>query len=198
MKRPKKQNLDWFTQLNRFLMRVDELKETRFYKAKFVPKLTISRKENEEAKYNLPEPDLDDLRSFLTIYRQFISKGEPIFINTIFNIGSLHITDEEIRRDLVNRRKELKDFQKCTGLRIISKSKGKEIPPMETCKLWIIKYFHTDDDKLSELESFNKTEWHNYRFQFLGFVTETTKLIVYVADIISKAIENNALSENIN
>lgn len=105
MKRPKKQNLDWFTQLNRFLMRVDELKETRFYKAKFVPKLTISRKENEEAKYNLPEPDLDDLRSFLTIYRQFISKGEPIFINTIFNIGSLHITDEEIRRDLVNRRK---------------------------------------------------------------------------------------------
>lgn len=89
------------------------------------------------------QPDEDDLRSFLTIFRKFISQESPIYIYKIFNLCQQHIMDDNIKHDLAEARRGWGNQLKYGFMKLTFN--GKDLAPEFLNDLWInAVYFHDD------------------------------------------------------
>jgi len=178
--------------LRLFIERAEELRTSTFIQSGFVPHLHAGRSGTVPAETTISEPDEDDFRSFLLTYRQFISNDEPIYIYKAFKLCHTHITDPKGRMLLANARKEWRTLEEGDMLRLVEK--GKEISPTETQDLWINGYyFHNDQDKRKRLNALSDGFQKAFRYQFLAYVYEATRIILYVADQLTYAFKVGAV-----
>ena len=175
--------------LRLFIERAEELRKSTFIQSGFVSHLHAERSGTAPASTTISEPDEDDLRSFLLTYRQFISNDDPIYIHKVFNLCYTHITDSKGKALLVNARKGWKALETGGVLRLVEKGKG--VPPTEIQDLWINGYyFHPNDQtKRKRLNDLSSGFQEAFRYNFLAYVDEATRIIIYVADQLTYAFK---------
>ena len=181
-------------QLLLFIKRAEELCATHLMQTGLKPDMSISHSQKDGTTYQLNEPDEDDLRSFLLTYRQFISPNEPVFINKIYNLCQTHVTNPDGRAFLAKARKHWNDLQKNNNLRLVYM--GEALAPSEIQDLWINGYyFHNDTAKKARLEKLSNGFQIIFRHQFLAFVTEAARHILYVAGQLKYAFESGEIKD---
>jgi hypothetical protein len=136
------------------------------------------------------QPDEEELRSLLLALRKFVADKEPTFLNRVYNLCEQHITSDFLKADLRKARHDWKQAQKTLG--IAWTHNGREITPAHVADLWINShYFHSDPEKLRELQSL-VPEGLN-RYVFITFIGETVLHVFYVENVIRHALADGCV-----
>lgn len=174
------------SQLELFLFRTDQLQNTRLIKSGFKPSFSMSYDRMTCVQFSSKTPDDDDLRSFLTILRQFISQEEPIYLFKIYNLCQQKLLNDNLKHNLVKAREIWQGELKRGGISLIFN--GRPVTPERITDLWINGfYFHNDIDKINTLRRLLPHENMLVRHIFLNHLVEATRNILYVAFIINVA-----------
>ena len=170
-------------QLELFVARVDELRDTRLLLKGFHTGFTINWNKISGMQFISRQPDEEDLRSFLLTFRQFVSDKEPVFLNRIYNMSQQYLCELTFRDFLRKSREFWKKSQKNSGMTLISN--GKELTPEYVTDLWINGfYFHSDINKINILKRQIPTERILTKQQFYNFITDATRSVLYVGNLV--------------
>jgi hypothetical protein len=146
--------------------------------------------EKKELKFETKWPEENDLRSFLLAFRYFIADKEDVFLSHIFNLCHQQLTDNKLKEYLAGARKIWKKAHDTVGFNIVYQ--GKRQTPEQITKLWLSgAYFHKDEDKRSILKELPYPQMMFYRYQFLSFLIEATRVIFYVDRIVEKVLNED-------
>ena len=179
-------------QLELFLARADELASTRLLRAGFNASFNINWDHAQGTIFQTHEPDEDDLRAFLLTFRQFISNDEPVYLFKIYSLCYQHITNEELKANLVESRRSWQQELRQGGIRL--NLKGRDISPEEVTNLWVNGYyFHNDHEKMLMLKSLLPHEHMLVRHIFLDHMIEATRRVMYVGRIVNIALREGLL-----
>lgn len=194
MSRRKVQNLSVREQLELFVFRVEELRNTGLLKNQGLKhSLTISYDDTVGISFKQETIDNDLLRSYALTYRQFVSDSEPIHLFKIYNICFRHVTNDKIKNDLQLSRERWKQELKNGGFKFTYNDK--EYTPEDIADLWINGYyFHNDKDKLDLLLQLLPHEDMLVRHIFIDNVIETTKIIFSVDYLLRIVLEADWLT----
>ena len=182
-------------QLDLFMQRINELRSRPLYKISggLGGSFNISR-EGEgppQVSIQLRFPDEEDLRSFLLIFRQFISRKEPVFVGKIYTLCYCALESDDLLRDRFaawygtwqQTAKEIAE-----GIQF----KGPTISPVELADLWIDGYyFHNDADKYERLEGLYGDLMYA-KANFLTYLTHATREIDHLEHLVDEGMDNNA------
>lgn len=181
--------------LELYLDRHQGLLDSRLIKSGFSPSFTMNWNHLEGMKIGVSQPNEDDLRSFLTIYRKFISESSPIFIYKIFKVCQLYLLSDQIKNNLIDARRSWGNQLKCGLMKL--NINGRELSPEFLCDLWLnAEYFHDDYDKIRHLETLmpSALEYQLIRHNFLDHIWQTTKYILFVGNIIRFAFREGVFN----
>ncbi len=179
--------------LQLFISRANELHDSRLLLNGFSATLKIKWDHKTGLSHEISEPDEEDLRSFLLTFRHFVSNDEPVFLNKIYNFLHLSLTDDVLKDNLVESRKHVKQCQKTAGLQL--DYNGEVISPEAILNMWINgHYFHNDEDLKKKLDELVDSTLMIVRYNFLDFLIEVSKEILYVRDVIETAIADGKLA----
>jgi len=173
--------------LELFGQRVIELNYRRLVRNGMTAKLTISwDAASQLLSQRVLEPDEEDLRSFLLIFRQFVSAKEPVFLTRLFNDCLRFLDSSKLKEELKKAKDEWKnvlykigpfkvviDDQKLTGEYVLD--------------LWLNGYyFHNDADKAAELRRYMANhDMPLVRMQFLSSLSSLTQIVFYVGSVVN-------------
>ena len=139
-------------------------------------------------------PDEEGLRSFLILFRPFISDKEPIFLNRIYNICYNIIKSQKLRNLIADARAKWKRANKFSSFPF--KYNGKIYSPEEVVNLIISgKYFHKDENKAKILRALDSSTEVLFKLVFITYIMEGIAHISWMHKIIKHAIKNGLLSE---
>jgi len=182
-------------QLKLFLERVEELRHCKLLQD-FNIKMSVKWNEIDGLSFTSKYPNEEYLRSYLLIFRQFILNNEPVFIHKIYNLCQCYLIDEQFKTYLKKSREIWEKSKKNLGIQIEYKAKGifgkesEEITPELATDLFINGYyFHSDLKKRKILQSIMPLDEVLLRFQFLSFIQEGTKQVLYMGNIIKIGFE---------
>ena len=145
--------------------------------------------DEEMLKVNTKEPDLEDFRSFLTIFRKFISQDSAIFLPKIYNICYQHITDKECKKVLTEAREVWQELQTQSGIYMTLTINNRQLSPKDVVDIWINgHYFHDDVEGMRLLESLEPYQLAAARVIFIDYVIEVTKIIKHLGENIHVAM----------
>jgi len=169
-------------------------KATELRESKLLPQILsvgFSVKGNQSGfSLTVKKPDETDLRAYLTTFRQFIMKSERIYMDGIYGTLQEHLGDEKFKGYL-NKSKVL--WQKAhneAGIALIYN--GRELSPLEITDLFLYgDIFHSDVKKEAALNELPPPLRDLFMFQFLEFIHRATIQILYVDQIVNKALEEN-------
>ncbi len=165
---------------------------TRLLRRGFNPGITISWNKMQGLRFESREPDEEDLRSFLITFRQFVSNKDPVFLGHIHNLCQQYVISDELRGYLIESREAWKKAQRSTGLKLVYNER--EFTPEYVADLWINGYyFHNDTKKRLALTRLLPHEGMLVRNQFLNFLVDTTRIVLYVSNIITIALKEGLL-----
>jgi hypothetical protein len=189
-RKEKRQSFEIVERFSLFRKRVIELSKLRLVQSEAQSKYQISwDAESGQLTYQAQEPDEEDLKSFLLLFRHFISSSEPIFINRVFN-DCLRFLDDECLKGEVQKAKEAwrKELQSGTlGMQVNEAN----LTPEYVLNLWINGYyFHNDPEKTFELESLLKQPLPLVRMQFISCLPNLFQIIFYMGRVISYGLDN--------
>src|SRR5262245_39702055 len=91
--------------IDRFLEKVEELESTRLLRNGFSVSLNISCDDTRGLSAEVTPVDDDDLRSFITVFRHFISNDEPMFLYKVFNTCHQYLNNDSLKAELIEIRK---------------------------------------------------------------------------------------------
>jgi hypothetical protein len=136
-------------------------------------------------------PDEEDLRSYLVTFRQFISPGEPVYFNGIYNIAFKRLKpNTQLREILIEVRQGWREVLKHNGIGI--RFNEQELSPEVVADLWINgHYFHNDDDKYATLARALNLSLGFIQANFMQFIIQATSLILYLGYVVSQGLKNN-------
>ena len=141
-------------------------------------------------------PDEEELRSYLTLFRQFVSESEPVFVNRVFSLCDLYLTEERLRQELRNARARWSDAmrQGLDGWQAVVD--GEVLTPEYAFDLWLNgHYFHSDPDKAAKLEKLASTDdLHWLRMRFLTSLRALTAIVLQLGDAVREALDNGLFS----
>src|SRR3954467_5707674 len=83
--------------LHLFVRKAQELSETNLAQKGINAGLSYYGDPVSGLSMELDEPDEDEFRSFLVTFRHFISEKEPVFLNSVFNICSRRLVNEDLK-----------------------------------------------------------------------------------------------------
>lgn len=175
-------------QLELFVYRVDELRNTRLLKNGFNPSFSMNWHHLNGMRFQTRVPDDEDLRSYLLTFRQFISNDEPVYLFKIYNLCHQHITSDRLKTDLIESRKSwVKELQQ-GGIHL--NYNGRQFTPEELTRLWINGfYFHSDYEMLRLLKGLLPHEHMLVKHIFLNHLIEATKRVLFVGNLIRFALK---------
>lgn len=177
-------------QLHLYRARAMELRNSQIIRKGFNPGITINWNKMQGLRFISKQPDETSLKAFLMTFRHFISQKEPIFINKVYNLCQKYLISDKLKEYLVKSRKVWKNSLKSTG--IIMVYNKRELTPEFITDLWINGYyFHSDLKKLTILNRILPHERMLIRFQFLNFLLDATRQVLYVDNIIKVALREN-------
>jgi hypothetical protein len=171
--------------LGLFVQRVEELSQRRLVRQGMNSEHTIKWDAiSQQLTYQAIEPDEEDLRSFLLIFRQFISDREPVFINEVFNDCIRFLNSSQLQEYLKKARKKWKNsFRHMGAFHIVVNERN--LTGEYVLDLWINGYyFHNDIYKAAELRRLLTNQLPLVRMQFLTILTDLTRIILYVGNVI--------------
>ena len=183
-------NLTTRQRLELFVSRSEELQKLRLIRQGIRAKFNFSWNAIDgKLVYTSNEPDEEDFRSFLLLFRQFISDDEPIFINKMFNDCELSLVDEKIKEELRQVRAEWnRIFRKMSDFEI--NIDGKLLNSEYVLDLWINGYyFHNDVDKAAKLAELTKGWIPLTRMQLFAAIPGLTRIIIEAEQIIVKCLK---------
>lgn len=181
-------------QLQLFVQRVGELTETRLGQEGFTWNLQFHFTRGQGLTVSLEQPDEDLLRSFLLAFRQFVSKGEPVHLFTIYNLCLKHITSDYLKEQLILSRTAWKNALRGTGIGLTID--GKEFTPEEATHIWLNGYyFHNDPECRAILARLQSIDTALVRTWFLHCVTSSADLVVYVGSVVKHALQEKLIAD---
>jgi hypothetical protein len=169
-----------------FAARANELRELRLVRDGMRSKFSLSWNViSKQLAYRAIQPDEEDLRSFLLLFRQFISDREPIFINRIFNDCLRFLDSSELKEQLTKAKDEWKRlFQGMGAIQMVVDNR--KLTGEYVLDLWINgHYFHSDSDKAVELHRLMTDQIPLVRMQFMDVLPRLTEIIVYTANVVT-------------
>lgn len=146
-----------------------------------------------------PEPDSDDLRSYLVIFRQFFNNDEPIFQNKIYKLLDQCLTSGQLRDYLHQSRESWKRALREEGIPVNYTLKGrdgsvlidqKDLTPEFVTDLYINEAVHSyirNEEKrllLKYMLPHERLLTRTTMFQFLGAASQeiaNTRFIITMA-----------------
>jgi len=180
-------------QLDLFVERARELSEKKLLETWQGSSFKVEYHRDNGLRVETDEPDKEQLAAFLLTFRQFMAKGEPVFLFSVFKVARLCLTDDELRGYLDDAREQWKQALVRGGLKITFDDR--EITPEYAMDLWINGvYFHSDQEKRRTLERLIPEAHALARFAFLDLIVEGVRHIFYVAELVQHARKNSRLS----
>lgn len=179
-------------QLNLFVSKSEELSKTGFLNNDY--KFGVSFMYNRADGLNMQknEPDEEHLRSFLLVFRQFISKKEPIYLERIYNICQTYITNETYKEYLQESRNFWKELHNNSDVGLIINDRT--ITPEFAADLWINGYyFHNDHKKRKYMDNLQAEAAALLRIIFISYTINATRQIHYVGNIVGRAFKEGTL-----
>jgi hypothetical protein len=146
-------------------------------------------------KQELKQPGENDLRSFLTTFRKFISDDSDAYLQGIHGICHRRLTREDYRVVLDKANAHWRQLFKYGWMRLTMD--GREFPPEYTLKVYINgKYLHDDLDyaeELAQLEQHNPMGFLLHRSQFLAGIVDTANYIDWLAGNVDYFLQKGLL-----
>lgn len=171
-----------------FRAKAEELRNTRLIRESFNPGITIKWNRMQGLRFKSREPNEENLRSFLLTFRQFILNDEPVFLYRIYNLCQKHLTSDKLKNYLSKSREIWKQSLKSANVTLIYNRR--ELTPEYITDLWINGfYFHSDMNKLHILNQLFPHERMLVKNQFLNFLLDATRQVLYVDNIIKVALK---------
>ena len=138
------------------------------------------------------EPDEEDLRSFMLVFRQFVSECEPVFLPRAANDCRRFLTDLKPKSELA----KAIDFWKTTVNKVGAFGLTIDRTPITgeyILDLWINgAYFHNDQHKAEELRRHLSSGFLPLvRAHFLGVLADRTNVILYHGSVVNYGLRNS-------
>jgi hypothetical protein len=176
--------------IDRFLERVEELESTRLLRNGLNVSLKMGWDADQGASVEVNPVDDDDLRSFLTVFRHFVSNDEPMFLNKVFNICHQYLNKDSLKAELIEIRKFWKRALENNGMRL--EIDGSEHTPEDLRRAWINGWSHHNDDEYRRLvkEAPSEAQAIIVKGYFLDALIEASKVITVTGEAVSDARKN--------
>jgi hypothetical protein len=182
-----------------FRDRSEELRHTRLLQSGFNPGVTLEGRRigGTEGPWEVTfiphEPDPEALRSFLTLFRRFISQDEPVHLFTIYSLCHQYLTNEQFKTYLAKSREIFAEECKSSG--VVLRLNEQEITPEYVTDVWINGYyFHDDEEHVLFLRNLSPVEQILLKNQFLFFVVGAIKQVLYVGNVIDVSLREGYFS----
>lgn len=183
-------SVDVLDQLRCFSHEADELRQEPLAQTGWDNSYTLNFDRTRGLSSALRQPNETLLRSLLLTLRKFVSEGEPVFLNRIYNVCEQHITNEEMRHLLRHAREKWKQAQKSGGMKLVYN--GRDLTPEHVADLWINgHYFHSEPEKLRELREI--VVFGLDRVTFVTFVGDTLRQVLYVDNVVRHALRDGCV-----
>lgn len=185
----RRRNLDLNTEgrLRLFLERCSQLRDLEYYKQGMHFKVQLFAGSNASTPSHKPEEE--HLRSFILLFRQFLSDSEPVFIRRIFNDTIRFLVDDKTKQLVIETRDLWDSSLHCGPFKMSFKKE--ELTPKQSLDLWINGYyFHSDLDKATELEKFGKGQSGLAHIQLITSLPRLVELVLYMEVLIRNAFDN--------
>jgi len=145
--------------------------------------------DSSELRMTSREPDEEDFRSFLLLFRQFISDNELVFANRIFNDCIRFIRDDKLKEQVQKARDAWRNAFCSSG--IAMHVDGTELTPEYVIDLWINgHYFHNDADKAAELKELLGQPLQFVRMQLMTALPLLLNSLFYLSGVIGYGLKN--------
>ncbi|MGA2146559.1 MAG: hypothetical protein ABSH49_16520 [Bryobacteraceae bacterium] len=163
-------------ELELFLERADELEKFRFYPKRNDWKVICDAPE--ESSF----PDEEDFRAFLTCFRQFLLKRDPVYLESIWDCALDKFHDDELLPiALENRRR----CRVCRERLFRFTSGGKSFGPSEVFDIYInARIFHNAREKREFLAGLHPTVAATWKASALLFVNSAVREIDYLKALV--------------
>ncbi len=169
------------------MSKVRQLQATRLLQREFGFEVSVSWQRMQATRFEMREPDEDQLRSFLLALRQFVAPGEPICLNGIYNLCNRVIDSDRLKDCLREARRAWRKAFKRGGFDFVVDDRT--ITPEHIYDLWINgHYFHADEHKRRELERLIGPERIFARGLFLDLLVEATRQLLYTGNVVTAAL----------
>ncbi len=182
-------------QIDLFMARGEEMWNSRVRREGLKVAFGLKGNLNKEfVGHYIEEPDAEDFRSFLTIFRKFISEDSPIHLPKIYSICHQHIADERFKDVLAEARRIWLDMEKKHASRMIVSIGGRELMPKDITNIWINgHYFHDDVEGMRLLKTMTPMQVDATKAIFIDYTIKTVEIIRHLAQNIRAATGNGSL-----
>ncbi len=170
--------------LDLFLEKVEELANTRMIQAGDLQgRITLNSERMKGLRVDTWRPDDATLRSFLMVFRHFVSEKEPVFLNHIANLCWREIHSDRVRGELAKARAHWKESQRTGSLGLIINQEN--FDPAFVLDLMINGvYFHSDSRKRRKVK---ELDWLSAQFVqqvFVNYLIEGSRYTAFLRNII--------------
>ena len=141
---------------------------------------------------NSIEPDIDDLRSFVTVFRHFVMNNSQVYLLTIYKLCHDRLTSDDLKERVRASKQIWKEEFKTGGFTL--NYNGREFSPEAIMDLWLNgHFFHDETEKMLLLRSLTKHESVLFRYEFLDFLIGATNQVFTVGNIVKHALREGLL-----
>ncbi len=176
--------------LELFVNRVNELRNTRLAKIGFNIEYKLQGQQGQLVESELKQPAEADLKDYLMTFRHFISEREDVFLNHIFSICRRQLPSGGIKQNLAQACQFFEQVKLHSAASF--RMNENEYTPLQVTNIYLNgKYFHNDLAYQQLLNNLPSCIADVFRFHFLNFVINTSRIILYVQIIVKHAFKEN-------
>lgn len=172
-----------------FIEKAKELASRRLIQDGFETGLVIRGGGADGLSVEQPEPDEEDFRSFLLALRPFLSNGEAVHIDWIYNLIEINVTDPVLVDAARSSRKTLKAA--ATG----ADFKVNNVDPADIAEMFINgRLFHADPTSRASLDALSGDTEKLYLYFLRQYSLEATRQVAVVSNILEKAKADGSIT----
>ena len=185
-------------QIELFLEISQELRKSRLFRQGLQTSIEIKWiSESNSHTSKLKNHDIDDLRSFLTIFRKFTSENSDVHMNKIYNLCPQYLSDEELKKLIAEDYKTWREIQsksEWNEKKISYKIRidGEEILLKVLAEKWMNGIvFHDSVESKKFFEDRSSFELNCIKWSINSYINNSTTYILNFAEAINEALRYN-------
>jgi len=129
------------------------------------------------------ETEEETLKSFLLSFRPFISKGEPVFVNSVYSACWPELRSNDLKHRMVRGREHWTKSAKNGPFRLVVNNE--HLSPEHLTDLWINgQYFHNDKRKAKKIEQLDPMGTIFARQAFINHLITATNYVIDIAQVV--------------
>lgn len=174
-----------------FVTKVDEALARRAVQDKTVRANMHLEGNQEESRFTFDSGDEEDLRSLLVAFRPFVSEGEDVTANWVYNQLETRLADDGLREIARNHRGHWK--QAMNGM-VQLQADGTDYRAIDCFDLVVNGHmFHTDKTKSQEYDALPDVVRAMVFVQMTGLVIDGLRVLVKTRGLVQHALDNRSL-----